>query len=48
MAADADSITAWDLDARYGPPDLRAIDKLQVAVAEFSRKYQRRLFDSRL
>ncbi len=36
MANDADSITAQYLAARYGPPDLAAIGKLQASVHEFS------------
>ena len=39
MANDADSITAQYLAARYGPPDLAAMEKLQVAVHEFSRRF---------
>lgn len=39
MAADANAITARYLDARYGPPDLVAIDRLQAAVADFSRRF---------
>jgi hypothetical protein len=38
VAGDADSITAQYLDARYGPPDLVAIDKLKESVTEFSRR----------
>ncbi len=47
MAADADSITAQYLDARYGPPGLVAIDQLQAAVSRFARRHQKRLIDSR-
>jgi transglutaminase-like putative cysteine protease len=47
MAADANSITAQYLDARYGPPGLVAIDQLQAAVFEFARQHQKRLIDSR-
>jgi hypothetical protein len=36
MAGDAASITAQYLDARYGPPDLVAIEMLQKSVHEFS------------
>ena len=39
MAGDADSITAQYLDARYGPPDLVAIENLQASVYEFSRRF---------
>ncbi len=39
MAADADSITAQYLDARYGPPGLVAIDQLQAAVSRFARRH---------
>jgi hypothetical protein len=38
IARDAKSITAQYLDTRYGPPDLVAIEKLQAAVQEFSRR----------
>ncbi len=38
IAAEADAITATYLDARYGPPNLVAVDKLQAAVREFSRR----------
>ncbi len=38
MAGHADSITAQYLDARYGPPDLVALEKLKAAVTEFSRR----------
>jgi hypothetical protein len=38
LAHDAESITAQYLDARYGPPDLVAIEKLQTAVKDFSRR----------
>lgn len=38
MAHDARSITAQYLDARYGPPDLFAIENLEAAVSEFSRR----------
>jgi transglutaminase-like putative cysteine protease len=38
IARDAESITAQYLDTRYGPPDLVAIEKLQAAVQEFSRR----------
>ena len=37
IARAAESITAQYLEARYGPPDLVAIEKLQSAVKEFSR-----------
>ncbi len=37
IAAEADAITATYLDARYGPPNLVAVGKLQAAVREFSR-----------
>ena len=40
VADDADSIIAQYLDARYGPPDLVAIDKLKVSVTDFSRRSQ--------
>jgi len=39
MAGDAESITAQYLDARYGPPDLVAIEKLQASVYEFSGRF---------
>ena len=39
MAGDAASITAQYLDARYGPPDLTAIERLQASVNEFSRRF---------
>ena len=39
MANDADSITAQYHAARYGPPDIAAIERLQVAVHEFSRRF---------
>lgn len=35
MAGAAASITAQYLDARYGPPDLVAIERLQVSVYDF-------------
>lgn len=38
MAGPADSITAQYLDARYGPPDLVALEKLKVSVSDFSRR----------
>lgn len=38
LAAHADSITAQYLDARYGPHNLLALEKLQVSVSEFSRR----------
>ena len=38
IAGDADSITAQYLDARYGPPDLVAIETLKESVSEFSRR----------
>jgi len=38
MAGPADSITAQYLDARYGPPDLVALEQLKVSVSEFSRR----------
>ena len=38
LAGDAQSITAQYLDARYGPPDLVAIEILKSAVYEFSRR----------
>ena len=37
LAGRADSITTQYLDARYGPPDLPALEKLKVSVSEFSR-----------
>jgi hypothetical protein len=39
IAGDANSITAQYLDARYGPPDLVAIETLKESVYEFSRRY---------
>jgi transglutaminase-like putative cysteine protease len=38
MAGDAESITTQYLDARYGPPDLVAIENLKEAVYNFSRR----------
>jgi transglutaminase-like putative cysteine protease len=38
IAGDAESITAQYLEARYGLPDLVAIEKLQIAVQNFSRQ----------
>lgn len=38
LAADAESITACYLAARYGPPDLVAVNRLKCAVADFSRR----------
>jgi transglutaminase-like putative cysteine protease len=38
IARDAESITAQYLDARYGAPDLVALQKLQSAVKDFSRR----------
>ena len=38
LAADAESITACYLAARYGPPDLVTVNSLKTAVAEFSRR----------
>jgi transglutaminase-like putative cysteine protease len=38
IARDAESITTQYLEARYGPPDLVAIEKLQTAVKHFSRR----------
>ena len=39
LAGHADSITAQYLDARYGPRDLLALEKLKVSVSEFSRRF---------
>jgi len=39
MASDASAITAQYLAARYGPPDLSALGKLQTAVQDFSRRF---------
>jgi hypothetical protein len=39
LASHADSITAQYLDARYGPRDLLALEKLKVSVSEFSRRF---------
>ena len=39
MANDADFITAQYLAARYGPPDLAALEMLQKSVHEFSRHF---------
>ena len=38
LAGHADSITVQYLDARYGPHDLLALEKLKVSVSEFSRR----------
>ena len=38
MAGDAESITTQYLDARYGPPDLVAIENLKEAVYNFPRR----------
>ena len=38
LAGHADSITAQYLDARYGPRDLLALEKLKDSVSEFSRR----------
>jgi len=38
LTGHADSITAQYLDARYGPHDLLALEKLKVSVSEFSRR----------
>jgi transglutaminase-like putative cysteine protease len=39
LAGDAESITIQYLDARYGPPDLVAVENLKAAVHEFSRRH---------
>jgi hypothetical protein len=38
IAQDAERITGRYLDARYGPPELSAIQELQAAVTQFARR----------
>jgi hypothetical protein len=38
IAQDAEQITDRYLDARYGPPDLAAIQELQAAITQFARR----------
>jgi len=38
ISRDAEQITDRYLDARYGPPDLSAIEKLQTAIRQFVRR----------
>ena len=38
IAQDAERITSRYLDARYGPPELSAIQELQAAVTQFARR----------
>ncbi len=38
IAQDAQQITGHYLDARYGPPDLLAIQELQVAIKQFAHR----------
>jgi hypothetical protein len=43
IAGDTEDITGQYLDARYGPPELMALDKLEAAVSRFARgKYTAR------
>ena len=38
IAQDAQQITGHYLDARYGPPNLLAIQELQVAIKQFAHR----------